>query len=200
MHWIDALSHQKVKVHVVMLHVKQNRRSVAVDNLRRRRADMPTRRGLLAGLLGLLGLGGAARPAGEAGAIASASPVADDAAGWLEIVEWGGEVRWSRTYVPGALPAWLLAFGRETMIYEALERIDVRLETGGGTPGEKSLRLDFDGDDEGADVLAVALVALGTLAPIVVGQGQRAAISYDAEHARIVLRGEPRHRVPAAGV
>jgi hypothetical protein len=73
-----------------------------------------------------------------------------------------------------------------------LQGLSVLLTPLGGTPEQKSLRIDYDGYDEPVLGLPVALVCLGFLAPTVIAPGQIVRLDYDFEHSRITLFGENR--------
>ena len=69
--------------------------------------------------------------------------------------------------------------------------LGVDIQALAGTPSGERLWVDYSSKDDDPFGLPLALLALGFLAPSVIGRGQNMRISHDLEDSRIILACEP---------
>lgn len=90
--------------------------------------------------------------------------------------------------------------GRDEIVYAEFEErgdgLTVWLKGAGGAPSEQAIWIDFDPHHEVAAMFPVALIALSSLAPVIIVPGRLPWITYDAANRRIILRSESSETYP----
>jgi hypothetical protein len=85
---------------------------------------------------------------------------------------------------------------RGSFIDEQIEGATIWLDSVGGAPSDKFLRVDYDPNSEASASLAEALAILGEFAPSFIIPGHIGRVVHDFENARIFMRLEPRPADP----